>query len=170
MNTSGFWIVVCIGLALIVGVYAINSARLIRLAYAIFILFCVVAAFFLGLGAGYAAASQLFIYVGAILLTLMMGLMLTQSSIHGPSYTGWRLGISGVVICVVSIGLCYFFSNSTALSTKLTAKSPAINSSVQALGQQLFIGYGVLVEWLSLLLLIALIGAVYLSRHSILNR
>lgn len=164
MNSFNFWLAICILGVLAIGGYAVISNRYIRVAFAIFILFCLVAGFYLGIGADYVAAAQLFIYVGAILLTLMMGLMLTQSSSSGPSYVGWRSRINAIFILFIVLGICFSFESSSVFGEYMTNNINNEEQAIILLSQHLFIAYGVLIEWLSLLLLIALIGAIYFSR------
>ena len=144
------------------GAWAAVSARnLFRAALGLAAALFGVALLYLFLEAEFLAVAQILVYVGAILTLLVFGVMLT-SRIADPSVPRWNrqawaaLGLTAVI----GFGLAHLLFH---------APWPAPNSysapvALPALGKTLLSTYLLPFEVLSLLLLGALVGALFIAR------
>lgn len=144
---SGFWVV--------------RSRNLVHAAFWLMPTFFGVALLFLLLGNELLFTVQLLIYSGAIPITVLFVLMLTREVMRPDRAEFNRLGPFGAAAAALFLGLC--------LAGARTAGNPRPSASVPAdLTRR--VGEGFLTEYLlpfevaSLMLLGALVGAVYLSR------
>jgi NADH-quinone oxidoreductase subunit J len=162
MLTIAFW-----GFAGLTLLAALGLALSRKLIYASFLLFVVlfgVAALFVFAGAEFLAVSQVIVYVGGILILIIFGVMLTQRDLLNSPERSYRRLLPGLM---VSGALGWLLWRSFGrLDPSLWAGSeaqPALTNTEQ-LGVQTLTRYLLPFELISLLLLIALIGAAYLAR------
>ncbi len=128
----------------------------------VFTLFSV-AAFYVLLQADFLAVTQVLIYVGGILVLMLFGLMLTNKvisvDIRGGSLNVWAaLIVTGMVVGSLS-GIFY----STWSQTPVVPLS--VTSTTSTLGSMLMTTYLLPFEVASVVLLVALIGAVMIARR-----
>jgi NADH-quinone oxidoreductase subunit J len=119
-----------------------------------------VAAVYLLLAAEFVAWVQVLIYVGAIVVLLLFGLMLTRAPIGREALDNQQRGVSAVVAVGVLAGLSVllwdtFEGSEIQLSTSRTA----------GVGSNLFQSFVLPFEVVSFLLLAALVGAIVLARR-----
>nr|QKV47054.1 NADH-plastoquinone oxidoreductase subunit 6 [Plagiogyria subadnata] len=127
---------------------------------------------YLVLNADSVAAAQLLVYVGAINVSIVSAVMVTDEPTSSNSPTNWSTGY------FITLGACTgLFSLSTIMihNTKwsniyfinqskiLVGETP--ESNVQQLGYQLLTTFLVPSELLSILLLVALVGAITMARN-----
>ena len=133
-------------------------------------LFCV-AILFLTLSAEFLAAVQVLVYAGAIMvLFLFVITLLNPMAAESPDRLRNQAGVGGALALVLLIEL-WLVVQSGALSV-LPATAPARDASVdnvQQLGLALFSTYIIPFEATSVLLLVAMVGAVVLARGRILR-
>jgi NADH:ubiquinone oxidoreductase subunit 6 (subunit J) len=114
------------------------------------------------LGAGLVAAAQVLIYIGAISVLILFAVMLTQSK-SGPTrlvfhHQAWAGAVAAVVLSALLIAAVLF------TAWPLAAAEP-IAQSARAIAEMLFDQYVLAFEVVSLLLLAAIIGSIYLARR-----
>jgi NADH-quinone oxidoreductase subunit J len=122
------------------------------------------AVLYLLLGAEFIAATQIIVYAGAIMVLFVFVIMLLNAGAEtkkGPSYL-----IPGAPLVVVFLGLmAYFvqnmFGNSPVRFGAFTGGGP------REIGEALFTKYLLPFEVTSILILIAIIGAIVLARKEI---
>jgi NAD(P)H-quinone oxidoreductase subunit 6 len=135
------------------------------------VLVCI-AAMFLLLNADFIAAAQVLLYVGAINVLILFAIMLvkrnTEASDSLEAESKVRLDSvnpENAVKAGLSLGLFILLGN-TILSTQwLTSPFVAVPNSVQFIGRHIFSDFLLPFELVSILLLVALIGAVILARR-----
>ena len=119
---------------------------------------------FLLVGAEFVGWTQILIYVGAIVILFLFGLMLTKAPIgrdtldHSGLNRWFGLGISAVLF----LGLASLTLRVWPVGT--TVASAPVDGSTAAIGTSLFHDYVLPFEVVSFLLLAALIGAIVLAR------
>jgi NADH-quinone oxidoreductase subunit J len=119
-----------------------------------------IAAVFLLLAAEFVAWVQVLIYVGAILVLLLFGLMLTRAPIGREALDNQQRGLSALVGLGLLGGLVVLLWEAFgAARIDLTTSSTAI------VGASLFRNFVLPFEVVSFLLLAALIGAIVLARR-----
>jgi NADH-quinone oxidoreductase subunit J len=133
-------------------------------------LFCV-AILFLSLGAEFLAAVQVLVYAGAIMvLFLFVITLLNPLAAESPDRLRNQSLVGGALAMVLLIEL-WLVVQSGALSV-LPATAPPLQvgvDNVQQLGLALFSTYIIPFEATSILLLVAMVGAVVLARGRILR-
>ena len=119
---------------------------------------------FLLVGAEFVGWTQILIYVGAIVILFLFGLMLTKAPIGRDTLDHrWenRL-VGGIVSLLLFLGLASLTLQVWPLDT---GESLPVAGSTAALGESLFHDYVLPFEVVSFLLLAALIGAIVLARR-----
>jgi NADH-quinone oxidoreductase subunit J len=137
------------------------SKNIIRAAFLLMLTFWGVAGLYGLLGADFLLATQLIVYVGGILVLILYGVMLSRRVTMSELPVGAFSIFAGAGGCI-ALGI---FLYKVILETPWNATaSPAAGSAVRPIGE-LFLGKFLLpFEFISLLLLAALIGAVILAR------
>ena len=132
------------------------------------------AIFYLLLGADFLGFAQVLIYIGGILILFLFGVMLTQRvDVPLKAANSWRVLIPGVIIGVLTTGLLVFLAGGNSWSQKPAESITRIGSNAGelaakptafALGESFMSTYILPFEVVSVLLLIAMIGATYIAR------
>ena len=126
------------------------------------------AALYLLLGAEFIAAAQLIVYAGAIMVLFVFVIMLlnagaeTRATSKSP-LVKWL----GIPIFAIFIGLICYTIQSRLPETKNVVFGNFTNASGLEIGRALFTTYLLPFEVTSLLILVAIIGAVVLARKEI---
>ncbi len=161
-------LVVFIGLALVAILSALGmlfSRNAIYSALYLIFNFSTVAVFYLLLTAPFIALAQITVYAGAIMVLFLFVIMLLGAEQTGRTPPTWwmqplALSLAGILILEA---LYIIFTHRTSF--------PALRAAVGDLGNPLQIGellfsnYLLAFEAIALLLLVAVIGAIFLSRH-----
>ena len=126
-----------------------------------------VAGCYLVLAAEFVAWVQVLIYVGAIVVLLLFGLMLTRAPIglSGELDAGWGQRMLAAVVAGATAGLLVTTIVDGFRDARIDL--PTTGGSAKSLGSAVFGAWVLPFELLSVLLLAALIGAVVLSRRDI---
>lgn len=150
---------------------AICIALTRNLMYAILGLFLVllgVAAIFIFAQAEFLAVSQLIVYVGGILILMVFGVMLTQRKIDESPRTD-LIQVIPAFITVLILGAGFVLmigENNWELLAQNHATTSEIThfSNIQIIGKETLTSYLLPFEAISILLLMAMIGAIYIAR------
>jgi NADH-quinone oxidoreductase subunit J len=142
-------------------------------AYSLLLALLGVAGLFVFAGADFLAVSQLVIYVGGVLVLVLFGVMLT----HKPTRTATPEAaeqlnaiLTGIrrpyVAALLAIGLFWGVSRllANAHFVMLERPLPIATTSVDTIGRQLMTEHLLPFEVISILLLVALVGAGYLAK------
>ncbi|MCB0988760.1 MAG: NADH-quinone oxidoreductase subunit J [Microthrixaceae bacterium] len=121
------------------------------------------AAQFILLGAEFVAVTQVMVYIGAIVVLFLFGIMLTRAPMQGtekPSRDNWivGLGTSLTMLCVLIYVLVDGFSGDKLPADLMPTDTRAVSDAI-------FSVYLVPFEVISVLLLAALIGAIVIARR-----
>jgi NADH-quinone oxidoreductase subunit J len=148
-------------------VLVVTSQRLVNAALWLILALAGMAVFYILLEANFLAAVQVVIYIGAIAILLIFGIMLTRGAMddRGPGANrNWWL--AGLVAALLFAGLIAMFSQVPALTRQAAEISVSEGDLLNALGQSLVdVNRFVLpFEVASVLLLAALIGAMVVAR------
>jgi NADH:ubiquinone oxidoreductase subunit 6 (subunit J) len=119
---------------------------------------------YLLLAAEFVAWVQILIYVGAIVILFLFGLMLTKAPIGRDTldHTGVNRIVGGLIALALFLGLASLTLRVWPVGT--TSASSPVDGSTEAIGTALFHDYVLPFEVVSFLLLAALIGAIVLAR------
>lgn len=143
--------------------YTAFSNRLVHAAFSLLFTFFGLACLYISLGADFVGISQVIVYVGGILVLLLFGVMFTQQVEGGDEKQTmqWKWGIAFLVLFFLVL-LPVIFVTPWPVMQDAAAKVPS--STIVNVGKLLLTKYFLPFEIASLLLLIALIGAVVIAK------
>jgi NADH-quinone oxidoreductase subunit J len=149
--------------AIVAAVRMVTSTNVVHAALYLLVVLSAVAGVYVILGAEFVAATQVLIYLGAIMVLLLFGVMLTRAKIgtetnldHEQRWLGALVAIG--MFAVMTFSLWEGFSDTELPRTLAPQRT-------QAVSDEIFSTYIVPFEALSVLLLAALIGAVVVARR-----
>ena len=116
---------------------------------------------YLVLAAEFVAWVQVLIYVGAIVVLFLFGLMLTKAPIGREALDNQQRGIAALVALGFLAGLVFLIQDAFHWSDE---KVQTLHTTTGAVGDSIFRAFVLPFEAVSFLLLAALIGAVVLAR------
>jgi NADH-quinone oxidoreductase subunit J len=167
-------------LGLLAALGTVLARNLVHAALYLIAYFFIVACVFVLLEAEFLAAIQVLVYIGAVAILMMFGIMLTRN-VQGDDTTsvpkGWvwpGLGAALVLFGVLAFGINRHApwsgavqrpSTTAAIGEKAAARGRAINDMGRTVGTELLTRYAVAFEVAGLLLTAALVGAVALAHR-----
>ena len=162
VDTAVFYLMAFLAIPLAYGV--IFDRRIIRCGFLLIGVFGTISGIFLILQAQFLALAQLMIYAVGITLVVVIALMLTNPRLEydaSPALPEHKIPaaiVGAILFATIYLGLR---AERWQTHTSMVVK-PADN--VQVLGQQLLVEYALPFEFASVLLLIALVGAIMLAK------
>ncbi|HEU5179159.1 MAG TPA: NADH-quinone oxidoreductase subunit J [Candidatus Polarisedimenticolia bacterium] len=150
-------------LATVGGVMTITRKNAVHSAVYLVLTFVAIAAIYVLLGADFLFAVQVLVYAGGILVLFLFVIMLVNLE-EPRRFSGgrMRLAASGAMTLLLFGILATTFARSTSVTA--VAASPAAEGNLQAVGAMLYTQYILPFEVVSVLLLVAMIGAIVLGR------
>jgi|SRR5579875_1101983 len=148
--------------AIIGGVLLLNLNKVVHMVVALIFTFVSIAGIYILLSAEFVAAVQVLIYSGAVTIIMLFGIMLTKPYDESEEPTGkWRkiilaIGIVGFAFAVY-LGIYNF--DIPQVQTALHE-----NNTMQ-IGKAIYSKFIIPFEFVSVLLLVALIGAIVLAKR-----
>ncbi len=167
-------------MAVVGALWVVFSQQIVRMAVALLITLCGVAALYFLLEAEFLAAIQLIVYVGGTLILIIFGVMLTSKGPDdrfpvalGQKTLGWAIGLLSAIL-MAAVGLVGVIGQ---LNASAAAKDPAHVSSLlgptethgsaatlETLGNALLNSHLLPFEIAAVLLLVVMIGAAYIAK------
>jgi NADH-quinone oxidoreductase subunit J len=144
------------------GVAVVTARNVVHAALYLVVALLSVGVTFLLLGAEFVGWVQILIYVGAIVILFLFGLMLTKAPIGRDTLDNQNRLLAAGVAVLVFVGLTGLITAAFPLGDAV-APDPAPGGSTQ-IGEALFRDYVLPFEAVSFVLLAALIGAIVLAR------
>ncbi len=150
------------GVALISAIGVVISRNIVRTATCLFFTLGAMAGFYFLLAANFVGAVQLIVYAGGTLVLIIFGVMLTGRSMVAHYRARWFEIAAGATAC----GLLLFGLTGILwrIPWELSARPMTEAPTIETMGVQLLTAYLVPFEVVSVLLLVAMIGAAYLAR------
>lgn len=135
---------------------------IIRSGLAMIVAFAALAGIYVLLNAPLVAAAQVLVYIGAISILVLFAIMLTQTKV-GPirlvfHHQAWAAAIASIVLAV---GLSVVVS----VTDWPRAVGEQVHTATDALAKLLFTDYILPLEVVSVLLLAAVVGGVFLAKR-----
>jgi NADH-quinone oxidoreductase subunit J len=137
----------------------VTARNVVHAALYLVVTLAVVGGVYLLLAAEFVAWVQVLIYVGAIVVLLLFGLMLTRAPIGREALDNQQRGFSAVVSLGILAGLSIL-----VWDTFRGDRIDLTTSTTSGVGESLFSSFLLPFEVVSFLLLAALIGAIVLAR------
>jgi NADH-quinone oxidoreductase subunit J len=154
-----FSVVAAIGV--VGGIRLVTARNVVHAALSLVVALSSMAVAYLLLGAEFIAWVQILIYVGAIVILFLFGLMLTKAPIGREVLDNQSRGLAVAVAAAILVGLAFLLIG--AFGTEAAVGDGAVTSTGD-IGAAIFRDFVLPFEAISFLLLAALIGAVVLSR------
>ncbi|MBV5307712.1 MAG: NADH-quinone oxidoreductase subunit J [Desulfobulbaceae bacterium] len=158
---TGLIFLIIMAATLIGGIIACCAERLVRAVAGLMVCFVGVAALYYFLNSPFVAMMQMLIYVGAVCITIAFAIMLAapeESKKNGPA--GPLSGPLGFITAgIITFGLIVM-----ALRTQFPILPKVNKGTTKEIGIQLLTQYSMVFELISIVLLIAIIGALVLAR------
>lgn len=168
-----FFVLAVASVASAIGVISFKNAVHSALSLILTLLF--LALFYLQLGAMFIAVVQILIYAGAIMVLFLFVVTMLASEVRDtelPDRIPWQRGIAAALGLILVGALSYLLFTGTVIDA--SAKASGANSlsqvvtsqgDTQAFGLALFHGFAFPFEVTSLLIVVALLGAMVLGRR-----
>ncbi len=121
---------------------------------------------YLLLGAEFIAAVQLIVYAGAIMVLFVFVIMLLNTGAETATGRSWPSRLLGIPLITIFLGLLAFILQRMAPSMGMV-RFGAFNTGAKEIGRSLFTTYLLPFEVTSVLVLIAILGAIVLARKEI---
>jgi NADH-quinone oxidoreductase subunit J len=153
--------VVMVGAALRV----VTTKNIVHAALYLVLVLSGVAALYILLAAEFIAITQVLVYIGAIVVLFLFGIMLTRAPVGQLEDTDNEQRAIGAVISVVLAGVMGYVLWRAFTDTQFDFSGPNVVQTTNQVANSVFSTYLVPFEAISVLLLAALIGAVVLARR-----
>ncbi len=155
----------CIATTVVGAVIAVWAERIIRSVCGLMICCLGIAGLYYFLHSPFLALMEILIYIGAVCVTIMFTVMLAEPDEPPHEKTRGAAILWGVATLAVGTAICWGLSR-LSLSGKWTPPAElASDGSVKAIGLSLLTTYSMAFELISLVLLVAIIGALVIARQ-----
>lgn len=127
-----------------------------------------VAVFYLLLGAPFIAMSQITVYAGAIMVLFLFVIMLLGAESLAPSKAlPWQKPLAITLALVLVVEAVYLIVSRAQPGLAITAPDASVNTmeNLRAMAMELFNAYLLPFEITSILLLVAMVGAIVLTKQ-----
>ncbi len=168
-----FFVLAVASIASAIGVIAFRNAVYSALSLILTLLF--LALFYLQLGAMFIAIVQILIYAGAIMVLFLFVVTMLASEADDtelPDRIPWQRGIAATLGLILVGTLSYLlFTGGTTIGAKATHDNSlslkvATQGNIEAFGLALFHGFAFPFEVTSLLIVVAILGALVFGRRA----
>ncbi|MGA2712848.1 MAG: NADH-quinone oxidoreductase subunit J [Bryobacteraceae bacterium] len=123
-----------------------------------------IAVLYLALGAEFIAMAQIIVYAGAVMVLFIFVIMLLNAGAEERRGRSWTAQLLGAPVLVAFLGMiCYFIQREFANAGFMKFGNFS-GGSAQSVGLALFTDYLLPFEVTSVLILIAILGAIVLAR------
>ena len=143
------------------GIAVVSMRDIIRCGLAMIVCFLALAGLYVTLGAPMVAAAQVIVYIGAISVLILFAIMLTQEK-AGPSRLVFQTQAEPAAIAAIVVAVLVAVA---AYGTDWQAAAAHVAIATDVLAHFLFQQYVLVFEAVSVLLLVAVIGGVFLAKR-----
>jgi len=143
------------------GIAVVTMRDIIRCGLAMIVCFLALAGLYVTLGAAMVAAAQVIVYIGAISVLILFAIMLTSDKI-GSSRLVFQTQAAPAAIAAIVVAVLVALA---AAGTNWGAAGEAVRTATGDLAKLLFGNYVLAFEAVSVLLLAAVIGGVFLAKR-----
>src|SRR5262252_683360 len=125
------------------------------------------AVLYLLLGAEFMAAAQVIVYAGAIMVLFIFVIMLLNAGGESRGSRSYAVELVGAPLLIVLLGLLAYFVQRTQPASAMVQFGGFKGGSALEIGRALFTQYLLPFEVTSVLILIAILGAIVLARKEL---
>lgn len=150
--------------AIMGGMFMLHVTKVMHMMLALMFTFLSIAGLYFFLWAEFVGVAQILIYSGAITIIMIFGIMLTQHNAEGETKFSFRKFI--VLLSVVAFGaVMYFAVNQITFTDRSMQDGLALHQeNTRQIGTLLYTKYIIPFELTSVVLLVALVGAIVLAK------
>jgi NADH:ubiquinone oxidoreductase subunit 6 (subunit J) len=148
-------------LMLVSGIAVVSMRDIIRCGLAMIVCFLALAGIYVTLGAPIVAAAQVIVYIGAISVLILFAIMLTQEK-AGPARLVFQTQAAPAAVAAIILAVLVAVA---AYGTNWNDVTAHIQVATDLLAHVLFQNYVLVFEAVSVLLLAAVIGGVFLAKR-----
>src|SRR5438093_11425087 len=148
-------------LMLVSGIAVVSMRDIIRCGLAMIVCFLALAGLSVTLGAAMVAAAQVIGYIGAISVLILFAIMLTQEKV-GSSRLVFQTQAAPAAVAAIIVAVLVAIA---AAGTAWNPSSASVRTATRDLANLLFGSYVLAFEAVSVLLLAAVIGGVFLAKR-----
>ena len=142
---------------------AILSQRIIRSVAGLALCSLGLAGLYYFLNSPFLALMEILIYVGAVCVTIIFGVMLSETDEPKPQGKPGRERWWAAIAALVSVAIFWGLARTSLYGAWPVAGIPVTDGSVQTIGVSLLTTYSLPFELISLVLLVAILGALTLA-------
>jgi NADH-quinone oxidoreductase subunit J len=154
-----FALAVC---AIVGAVLAINFTKVVHTALSLAFTFIALAGLYVLLEAEFVAFVQVLLYVGAITILMIFGIMMTKHDGEGKEPPRPLLETLAAIGCLCLFGILFYGIRNANFPTE---SAPFVADNTREIGKALFTQYAIPFELVSVLLTVAFIGAIALAKR-----
>jgi NADH:ubiquinone oxidoreductase subunit 6 (subunit J) len=143
------------------GLAVVTMRDIIRCGLAMIVCFCALAGLYVTLGAPMVAAAQVIVYIGAISVLILFAIMLTQEKAASARLVFQTQAVPAAIAALIVA----VFVAVAAAGTNWGAVAEALPIATGVLAHTLFQSFVLVFEAVSVLLLAAVIGGVFLAKR-----
>ena len=125
------------------------------------------AVLYLLLGAEFIAMAQMIVYGGAVMVLFTFVIMLLNAGTEKASTKSWFAQFAGLPLLCIFVAVMGFLIRAALPSLRAVRFGSWVGGTAERIGQMLFTQYLLPFEVISVLILIAILGAVVLARKEI---
>jgi len=125
------------------------------------------AVLYLLLGAEFIAMAQMIVYGGAVMVLFIFVIMLLNAGTEKATTKSWFAQIAGLPLLLAFVALMGFLIRGVLPPMRAVSFGSWVGGTAEHIGQMLFTEYLLPFEVISVLILIAILGAVVLARKEI---
>ena len=150
-------------ISIVSGAIVVFSRNIVHAAFSLLFTFFGVVGIYVLLNADFLAVTQLLVYVGGILMLLLFGVMLTNTSINIQIKSKAMQAVPATIIVAMTAGtLCGIFY---ITDWKTISEIPDATTTTYKIGEMFMTTYLLPFEIASIVMLVALIGAAMIARR-----
>ena len=148
--------------AIVGAVLAINFTKVVHTTLSIAFTFIAIAGLYVLLEAEFIAFVQVLLYVGAITILMIFGIMMTKHDREGQEPARPLQETLAAIGCICLFGILFYGIRNADFGAET---APFLEDNTREIGMQLFTRYAIPFELISVLLTVAFVGAVALAKR-----
>ncbi|MEC1154418.1 NADH-quinone oxidoreductase subunit J [Cytobacillus horneckiae] len=149
-------------IAIVGGVMMLNLTKVVHMVVALVFTFISVAGVYVMLSAEFIAVVQILIYSGAITIMMLFGIMLTRHNDNSEPKAG-RIRKILIFLSILGFGLVFYLG---IYNVEFTQEATTLHeNNTEQIGLAIYSKYVIPFELTSVILLVALIGAIILAKR-----
>ncbi len=159
--------IICAVVAIVCGFNLVLQKHPISSALSLIGVMGSLAVLYLLLGAEFIAMAQMIVYGGAVMVLFIFVIMLLNAGAEKASSKSWFAQIAGLPLLLAFVGVLAFLIRGVLPPLATVSFGSWVGGTAEHIGQLLFTTYLLPFEVISVLILIAILGAVVLARKEI---